>query len=133
MNDDTQGLALLALLDRYHADLAAGLHRDLAEYYAATPELETAFLELALSADIAANSSWDSWDASETPPIQTLAPGVSRALASLPGFADDMPNLAGTAGSKSSQQRLVAEERASYTPSSAQRQNDDALAETDDE
>jgi hypothetical protein len=106
---DEPSLLVLALLEQLRIDRAHGRYYDLADYYAANPELEDGFLAMALAAlrDNEGDGS-DSGSQEQEDNVSSrrpLSPGVLRALARIPGFS---PDVAG------SEEHRVAESRAPY-------------------
>jgi hypothetical protein len=106
---DEPSLLVMALLEQLQVDRAHGRFYDLADYYAANPELEDEFLAMALAAP------WDNegdGSVSSSPEREggivvrrPLSPGTLRALASIPEFASDI---------EVAQESRVAESRAPY-------------------
>jgi hypothetical protein len=95
----------MALLEQLRIDRAHGRFYDLADYYAANPELEVEFLAMALA------SPWDNEEAGSVSSGGTvvrspLSPGTLRALASIPEFSSDID---------AAEERRVAESRAPYS------------------
>jgi hypothetical protein len=109
---EDEELLLLALLDRLQSDLAAGRHPDLAAYCAANPDLEDAFLSLALAMDVPDQVEESPRVVDSSPEGRALSPGVLRALASIPDLAGDANDLA--TGRRPQRQAQVAEEPGNY-------------------
>jgi hypothetical protein len=104
---DEPSLLVMALLEQLCIDRAHGRFYDLANYYAANPELEDEFLAMVLAAP------WDNEgaDSVSSSPLsgivvrRPLSPGTLRALASIPEFSSDI---------EAAEERRVAESRAPY-------------------
>jgi hypothetical protein len=109
---EEEELLLLALVDQFQADYAAGRHPDIAAYCAANPELRNAFLSLALAMDPPEQEEALPSAEESTRRDRTLSPGVLRALASIGDFAGDADDL--VTGRRSQRQARVAEEPGNY-------------------